>query len=126
MQCANCRADVSELARFCSQCGSALVLSCPSCGNSEAPGSKFCGKCGASLAGSSGAIQQVPNARQADAHAMFAERSYITVMFCDLVGSTALSVYLDVEDLHEVISSYQKRVAEIVPRFGGFARPSRG
>ena len=41
-------------------------------------------------------------------------------MFCDLVGSTALSVYLDVEDLHEVIGAYQKRVAEIVTRFGGF------
>ena len=41
-------------------------------------------------------------------------------MFCDLVGSTALSVHLDVEDLHEVIGAYQKRVAEIVTRFGGF------
>ena len=41
-------------------------------------------------------------------------------MFCDLVGSTALSVHLDVEDFHEVIGAYQKRVAEIVTRFGGF------
>jgi class 3 adenylate cyclase len=41
-------------------------------------------------------------------------------MFCDLVGSTALSVHLDVEDFQEVIGAYQKRVAEIVTRFGGF------
>src|SRR5437762_1965616 len=51
MQCPNCRANVSELARFCSQCGSALVVSCPACGNSEEPGAKFCGKCGTNLAG---------------------------------------------------------------------------
>ena len=65
MECPNCRADVSELAKFCSQCGSALVLICPSCGNSEAPGSKFCGKCGATLAGSSGACKSRNRAKHA-------------------------------------------------------------
>ena len=52
--------------------------------------------------------------------AVLAERCHLTVMFCDLVGSTALSVHLDVEDFQEVIAAYQKRVAEIVTRFGGF------
>ena len=41
-------------------------------------------------------------------------------MFSDLVGSTALSARMDPEDLREVISSYQKCVAETVKRFGGF------
>jgi class 3 adenylate cyclase len=41
-------------------------------------------------------------------------------MFCDLVGSTALSSRMDPEDLREVISAYQKCVAETVRRFGGF------
>jgi len=49
-----------------------------------------------------------------------AERRQITVMFSDLVGSTALSARMDPEDLREVISAYQKCVAEAVPRFGGF------
>jgi class 3 adenylate cyclase len=49
-----------------------------------------------------------------------AERRQVTVMFSDLVGSTALSARLDPEDLREVISSYQKTVAETVQRFGGF------
>src|ERR1700730_8017027 len=49
-----------------------------------------------------------------------AERRQITVMFSDLVGSTALSVRMDPEDLREVISVYQKCAAEIVHRFGGF------
>jgi class 3 adenylate cyclase len=49
-----------------------------------------------------------------------AERRQVTVMFSDLVGSTALSARMDPEDLREVISSYQKIVAETVQRFGGF------
>jgi class 3 adenylate cyclase len=49
-----------------------------------------------------------------------AERRQVTVMFSDLVGSTALSARMDPEDLREVISAYQKCVAETVRRFGGF------
>jgi predicted ATPase/class 3 adenylate cyclase len=49
-----------------------------------------------------------------------AERRQITVLFSDLVGSTALSARMDPEDLREIISAYQKCVAEIVRRFGGF------
>ncbi len=48
-----------------------------------------------------------------------AERRQVTVMFSDMVGSTALSARLDPEDLREVISAYQKCVAETVGRFGG-------
>jgi class 3 adenylate cyclase len=49
-----------------------------------------------------------------------AERRQVTVMFSDLVGSTALAERMDPEDLREVISAYQKCVAETVRRFGGF------
>jgi hypothetical protein len=49
-----------------------------------------------------------------------AERRQVTVMFCDLVGSTALSAGMDPEDLREVISAYQKCLAETVRRFDGF------
>src|SRR6202049_2623040 len=49
-----------------------------------------------------------------------AERRQVTVMFSDLVGSTALSARMDPEDLREVISAYQNSVAETVGRFGGF------
>ena len=48
-----------------------------------------------------------------------AERRQVTVMFCDLVGSTALSARMDPEDLRDVISAYQKCVTETVLRFGG-------
>ena len=49
-----------------------------------------------------------------------AERRQVTVMFSDLVGSTALAASMDPEDLREVISVYQKCVAETVRRYGGF------
>jgi class 3 adenylate cyclase/predicted ATPase len=49
-----------------------------------------------------------------------AERRQVTVLFSDLVGSTALSARMDPEDLREVISAYQNCVAEEVRRFGGF------
>ena len=54
------------------------------------------------------------------------ERRQVTVMFSDLVGSTALSARMDPEDLREVISAYQKCVAETVRRFGGFVAKYMG
>jgi class 3 adenylate cyclase len=55
-----------------------------------------------------------------------AERRQVTVMFSDLVGSTALAGRMDPEDLREVISAYQKCVAETVQRFDGFVAKYMG
>jgi class 3 adenylate cyclase/predicted ATPase len=55
-----------------------------------------------------------------------AERRHVTVMFSDLVGSTALSARMDPEDLREVISAYQKCVGETVRRLGGFVAKYMG
>ena len=55
-----------------------------------------------------------------------AERRQVTVMFSDLVGSTALSARMDPEDLRELISAYQKCVTETVQRFGGFVAKYMG
>ena len=55
-----------------------------------------------------------------------AERRHVTVMFSDLVGFTALSGRIDPEDLREVISAYQKCVADTVQRFGGFVAKYMG
>ena len=55
-----------------------------------------------------------------------AERRQVTVMFSDLVGSTALSARMDPEDLREVISAYQKCVTETVRRFDGFVAKFMG
>src|SRR6516165_2004002 len=55
-----------------------------------------------------------------------AERRQVTVMFSDLVGSMALSTRMDPEDLREVISTYQRCVADTVGRFGGFVAKYMG
>jgi class 3 adenylate cyclase/predicted ATPase len=55
-----------------------------------------------------------------------AERRQITVMFSDLVGSTALSTRMDPEDLRQLISAYQRCVTETVQRFGGFVAKYMG
>ena len=60
------------------------------------------------------AVGTVPKAQDT------AERRQVTVMFSDLVGSTALSARMDPEDLRELISAYQNCVAETVGRLGGF------
>jgi class 3 adenylate cyclase len=64
----------------------------------------------------------VPNVAPEDR----AERRQVTVMFSDLVGSTALSARMDPEDFREVISAYQNSVAETVGRFGGFVAKYMG
>src|SRR2546428_378257 len=55
-----------------------------------------------------------------------AERRQLTVMFCDLVGSTALSARFDPEDLREVIGAYHRCVADTVARFAGFVAKYMG
>jgi class 3 adenylate cyclase len=55
-----------------------------------------------------------------------AERRQLTVMFCDLVGSTALAARLDPEDVREVIAAYHRAVAEVVAGFDGFVAKYMG
>jgi class 3 adenylate cyclase len=60
------------------------------------------------------------------ADAAGAERRLLTIMFCDLVGSTEIATRLDPEDLREVIGAYHRRAAEVLTRFGGFVAKYMG
>ena len=121
MQCANCGAENREGRRFCAGCGASLALPCPACGFGNEPGENFCGGCGAALGEQPSADPSVPSQpEKREAGTPEAERRQLTVMFCDLVGSTALSERLDPEDLREVIHTYQECCAGVVARFGGF------
>jgi class 3 adenylate cyclase/predicted ATPase len=66
-----------------------------------------------------------PTSRDASESAE-AERRHMTVMFCDLVGSTSLSTRLDPEDLQEVIGAYQRAVTKAVTGFDGFVAKYMG
>ena len=119
MECPSCHAELLEPARFCSHCGLALAQRCPGCGSSNLLASRFCSECGSTLTGAD-IILPAPAAPNVVAPLSAAERRPLTVMFCDLVGSTTLSTRLDLEDLQELIRGYHKEVAEVVTCFGGF------
>jgi class 3 adenylate cyclase/predicted ATPase len=68
-------------------------------------------------------VIEVPSAASAPAEA---ERRQLTVMFCDLVGSTPLSTRFDPEDLREIVGAYHRCVADTVARFAGFVAKYMG
>ena len=124
MECPSCLVNVPEERRFCTECGAPLPSRCPSCGCLNPLGSKFCGDCGAEFGPvSTLARPDQPAPPQSTA---YAERRQLTVMFCDLVGSTALASRLDPEDLRDVIGAYHRCVAETVRRFDGLRRQVHG
>ncbi len=104
--------------KFCTRCGVALAIRCASCDFDNPPGSKYCGSCGAGLEDPSPAEEPIP--------ASEAERRQLTVMFCDMVGSTAMSTDLDPEDMRDVIRSYQGACAGVVTRYEGFVAKYMG
>jgi class 3 adenylate cyclase len=120
MNCPSCGASVAQGAKFCGKCGTALPRACSACGHTNPPDDKFCSECGASLSpGSSRAAASTPLPPAKVLTATSAERRQITVLFCDLVGSTALASRLDAEDLRDIIGTYHRCCAEIVAKFDG-------
>src|SRR5260221_11595207 len=110
MQCPSCTAEVLEGSRFCNSCGAALPVRCRECAQSNAAGSTFCTNCGARLT-RDGLTTPAAFGPAPPSPLDTAERRQVTVMFCDFVGSTALSARLDPEDLREVIAAYYREVA---------------
>ncbi len=84
-------------------------MNCPWCGTSTLERQRFCGECGTPLDSPSD-----PSA------ASVAERRQLTVLFCDMVGSTAIGTRLDPEDFREVVDAYHRSVTEQITRAGGF------
>src|SRR5215813_369951 len=132
MQCPQCQCENRADRRFCAECGTPLPLACPVCSFTNEPGEKFCGGCGTPLSGPGSQPTQpmqhpVPSAVQRHQETPppvaratpEAERRQLTVLFCDLVGSTALSAQLDPEELREIVRAYQDTCAKVIARFEG-------
>jgi len=120
--CSNCQHENRASAKFCEACGAKLAPVCPSCGNEVRPQARFCDTCGAQLpqiTAISIAAELSAKALPSKPAAPEAERRHLTVMFCDLAGSTALSAQLDPEDLREVVSQYQAVCAKVIARYDG-------
>lgn len=99
MICPRCGSENAASVCFCSSCGNQLGTACPACGFDNPAEWRFCGGCGARL----------PVSGTEDAQG---ERRQLTVLFCDMVGSTALSRLLDPEDLKELIVCCQQVCGE--------------
>ena len=90
------------------------------------PGEKFCGGCGARLPTAAPAPGAPTPTPEPEAALPAGERRQLTVLFCDLVGSTPLSQQLDAEEWRDVIAQYQQAAAGAVARFGGHVAKNLG
>jgi predicted ATPase/class 3 adenylate cyclase len=113
VDCPTCHVETSPDAAFCPACGAQLVLRCAQCGTANAPEHNFCKQCGDSLRGAPGPSTGI------ELKADFAERRQLTVMFCDLVGSTTLSERLDPEELRDLVRHYQQVCSQVISEHEG-------
>ena len=111
MKCPKCQAENPEGSKFCGSCGAKLERICPSCKSPNPPQFKFCSECGKSL---------TPAAKELTTSEPEGERKYVTVMFSDLSGYTAMSEKLDPEEVKEIMGRIFGEIAQIVARYEGF------
>lgn len=118
MECPSCHHANRAGAKFCIACGTQLPALCSHCGSANPSTARFCGDCGAKLQEQPAAGAKPPS--PSNATTVGAERRQLTVMFCDLVGSTSLSARHDPEDMCDLIAAYRSSVTDAVARFDGF------
>src|SRR6202140_2941658 len=138
MDCPHCHFDNPQTMKFCGRCGARLGTACPSCGAPAMPGFKFCGECGASLPGGDAAAPAPAAVTALPTHAaspagytpphlrdqvlqtptaVEGERKQVTVLFCDLVRSTAIADKLGPEVMHGLLSEFFELAVSEVPRY---------
>jgi class 3 adenylate cyclase len=92
-------------------------MRCSRCNAENAPAAKFCGECGAPFESSIGTpVYATGSVQRAD---LSGERRHLTVLFCDLVGSTAIAARLDPEQWRETLAGFHRVAAEAISRFEG-------
>jgi class 3 adenylate cyclase/tetratricopeptide (TPR) repeat protein len=136
MECPECQFDNPSGMKFCGQCGARLVRACSQCGTESPLGFKFCGECGSPL-GASKAKGPTPVAEShpppvqsytpphlaaqvlQSRSALEGERKQVTVLFCDLVGSTSLAERLGPETMHLLLNRFFELALSEVHRYEG-------
>src|SRR5215203_1753323 len=140
MRCSQCHFDNPSGMKFCGQCGAKQASACPQCGAENPPGFKFCGECGSPLTvetapppspvrepipvprpGPPQSYTPSPPAEQVlqSRPAPEGERKQVTVLFCDLVGSTSLAERLGPETMHLLLNSFFELALREVHRYEG-------
>lgn len=100
--CTSCQAENPAQSKFCIECGIPLPTRCGQCGTENPARAKFCAHCGCKIV-----------------VGIVSERRQLTVLFCDLVGSTQLSERLDPEDFRELVQTYQSACGEAISSLEG-------
>jgi class 3 adenylate cyclase/tetratricopeptide (TPR) repeat protein/ribosomal protein L40E len=117
MRCSKCGSENPAGNNFCARCGNALARLCLKCGAENAPPANFCGKCGAALDTLvSTPVSPTPPIQPPE---VAGERRHLTVLFCDLVGSTGIATRLDPEQWRETVAGYHRAAADAITRFDG-------
>jgi class 3 adenylate cyclase len=123
VRCPGCRHENPDEARFCSQCGAPLGSSCGTCGVGLPPGARFCLECGSPVTAArvpaSYTPRHVSEQILAVRSAMEGERKQVTVLFCDIVSSSALAAKLGPEEFHLVIERFFEAAVAEVHRYEG-------
>jgi hypothetical protein len=108
--CSNCGTENTAGSRFCNQYATPLGKQCPRCAAENGPGAKFCSQCASPL--------DAPTPPHADSESrdggLTGERRHLTILFCDLVGSTTLSAQLDPEEWRAMVAGYQRAATAAV------------
>ena len=125
-QCPECGARTASMASVCSGCGMELQRICPTCRTGNPLRFRFCGTCGKDLAGEQATDSLLPSGAPERQTPGARERRQVTVLFCDLSGSTFLSTKLDAEDFGEVIGQYFRLCKSIFERHGGYVDREEG
>lgn len=133
--CTVCGHGNAPESRFCVNCGNALLRPCPVCSNAVAPTDRFCGQCGTNLQATGEVetgddlrrylpetlLHKIRSARATGS--MRGERRTVTMLFADLVGSTAAAERLDPEDWAEIANgAFQHLIAPVYRYEGTLAR----
>ena len=117
MTCPSCGRPNEPGSKFCNACGSRLALACATCGTANTPGAVFCKECGAAI--SPGAAVAAPLVIRPAPVAPVAERRLVSILFADLVGSTALAEGRDPEETRELLNRYFDLARDVIDRYGG-------
>ena len=125
MQCPKCAYRNDPENHYCGNCGSKLVRICPGCKNNNPPDHIFCGKCGTALGNNADTSSNIPTAIHNTTSAGSKSNSdsevrHLTLMFCDLVDSTALSASVDAEEFRLLIGEYQSASEKVISKFDGY------
>jgi class 3 adenylate cyclase/predicted ATPase len=119
MKCALCQIENSEGSKFCAECGASLGDKCLRCSEPNSPDSKFCRHCGTPL-NATGLMPPASAAQPLEGFRAAAERRHLTILFCDIGGSTSRADSLRLEALNEVNRGYLEACERAIHEVGGF------